>query len=34
MHMLFAGIPLKTLQIQMGHKSMKSTEVYTKVFML
>lgn len=34
MHMLYAGIPLKALQSLMGHKSMKSTEVYTKVFAL
>lgn len=30
MHMLYAGIPLKVL----GHKSVSSTEVYTKVFAL
>lgn len=34
MHMLYAGIPLKVLQALMGHKSMSSTEVYTKVFAL
>lgn len=34
MHMLYAGIPLKILQTLMGHKSMSSTEVYTKVFSL
>ncbi|MDJ0033739.1 MULTISPECIES: site-specific integrase [Pantoea] len=34
MHMLYAGIPLKALQSLMGHKSLKSTEVYTKVFAL
>lgn len=34
MHMLYVGIPLKALQSLMGHKSMKSTEVYTKVFAL
>ncbi|MGE2629485.1 tyrosine-type recombinase/integrase, partial [Escherichia coli] len=34
MHMLYAGIPLKVLQSQMGHKSISSTEVYTKVFAL
>lgn len=34
MHMLYAGIPLKILQTLMGHKSMSSTEVYTKVFAL
>ena len=34
MHMLYAGIPLMALQSLMGHKSMKSTEVYTKVFAL
>ncbi|WP_158785391.1 site-specific integrase [Pantoea sp. BAV 3049] len=34
MHMLYAGIPLKVLQSLMGHKSVSSTEVYTKVFVL
>ena len=34
MHMLYAGIPLKVLQSLMGHKSVSSTEVYTKVFAL
>lgn len=34
MHMLYAGIPLKVLQSLMGHKSINSTEVYTKVFAL
>jgi integrase len=34
MHMLYSGVPLKVLQALMGHKSMKSTEVYTKVFAL
>lgn len=34
MHMLYAGIPLKVLQSLMGHKSVTSTEVYTKVFAL
>jgi len=34
MHMLYAGIPLKVLQALMGHKSISSTEVYTKVFAL
>lgn len=34
MHMLYAGIPLKLLQSLMGHKSISSTEVYTKVFAL
>lgn len=33
-HMLYAGIPLKVLQSLMGHKSVSSTEVYTKVFAL
>jgi integrase len=33
MHMLYA-IPLKVLQSLMGHKSISSTEVYTKVFAL
>ncbi|EIM5618417.1 TPA: tyrosine-type recombinase/integrase, partial [Salmonella enterica subsp. enterica serovar Enteritidis] len=31
---LYAGIPLKVLQALMGHKSVSSTEVYTKVFAL
>lgn len=34
MHMLYADIPLKVLQALMGHKSISSTEVYTKVFAL
>ncbi len=34
MHMLYAGIPLKVLQSLMGHKSISSTGVYTKVFAL
>ena len=34
MHMLYVGIPLKVLQSLMGHKSISSTEVYTKVFAL
>lgn len=34
MHMLYAGIPLKVLQSLMGHKSVRSTVVYTKVFAL
>lgn len=34
MHMLYAGIPLKVLQSLMGHKTIKSTEVYTRVFAL
>lgn len=34
MHMLYAGIPLKVLQSLMGHKSVSSTEMYTKVFAL
>ncbi|EOJ4722337.1 tyrosine-type recombinase/integrase, partial [Escherichia coli] len=34
MHMLYPGIPLKVLQSLMGHKSISSTEVYTKVFAL
>ncbi len=34
MHMLYAGIPLKVLQSLMGHESISSTEVYTKVFAL
>lgn len=33
-HMLYAGIPLKGLQRLMGHKSVSSLEVYTKVFAL
>ncbi len=32
--MLYAGIPLKVLQALMGHKSISSTEFYTKVFAL
>lgn len=32
--MLYAGILLKVLQALMGHKSISSTEVYTKVFAL
>lgn len=34
MHMLYPGVPLKVLQGLMGHKSMKSTEVYTRIFAL
>ena len=34
MHMLYNGIPLKVLQSLMGHKSISSMEVYTKVFAL
>lgn len=34
MHILYAGIPLKVLLALMGHKSINSTEVYTKVFAL
>ena len=34
MHMLYAGILLKVLQSLMEHKSISSTEVYTKVFAL
>ena len=34
MPLLYAGIPLKVLQALMGHKSISSTEVYTKVFAL
>ena len=34
MHMLYAGIPLKVLQSLMGHKSVSSTEGYTRVFAL
>lgn len=34
MHMLYARIPQKELQSLMGHKSVSSTEVYTKVFAL
>ncbi|MDU4749186.1 MAG: site-specific integrase [Pantoea sp.] len=34
MHMLYAGTPLKALQSLLGHKSAKSTEIYTKVFAL
>jgi len=34
MHMLYAGTPLKALQSLLGHKSAKSTELYTRVFAL
>nr|WP_273960937.1 tyrosine-type recombinase/integrase [Enterobacter kobei] len=34
MRMRYAGIPLKVLQSLMGHRSVSSTEVYTKVFAL
>jgi site-specific recombinase XerD len=34
MHMLYASIPLKVLQSLMGHKSISSTEVYTKLIAL
>lgn len=34
MHMLYAGTPLKALQSLLGHKSAKSTEIYTQVFAL
>lgn len=34
MHMLYNGIPRKVVQSLMGHKSISSTEVYTKVFAL
>lgn len=34
MHMLYVGILLKVLQSFIGHKSVSSTEVYTKVFAL
>lgn len=34
MHLLYAGVPLKVLQSLMGHKSLKSTEVYTRIFAL
>lgn len=34
MHMFYNGIPLKVLQSLMGHKSVSSIEVYTKVFAL
>lgn len=34
MHMLYAGMPLKALQNLLGHKSAKSTEIYTQVFAL
>lgn len=34
MHMLYEDIPLKALLSLMGYKSMKSTEVFTKVFAL
>jgi len=34
MHMLYAGTPLKALQSLLGHRSAKSTEIYTRVFSL
>lgn len=34
MHMLYAGTPLRSLQGLLGHRSAKSTEIYTKVFAL
>lgn len=34
MHMLYAGTPLKALQSLFGHRSAKSTEIYTRVFAL
>jgi len=34
MQMLYAGTPLKALQSLLGHKSAKSTEIYTRVFAL
>lgn len=34
MHMLYAGVPLKVLQALLGHKSLKSTEIYTQIFAL
>lgn len=34
MHMLYAGTPLKALLSLLGHKSIKSTEIYTRVFAL
>jgi site-specific recombinase XerD len=34
MHMLYAGTPLNALQSLLGHKSIKSTEIYTRVFAL
>lgn len=34
MHMLYVGIPLKALQSLMGHKSLTSTEIYTRGFAL
>ncbi len=34
MYMLYAGTPLKALQSLLGHKSAKSTEIYTRVFAL
>lgn len=34
MHMLYADIALKAMQSLMGHRSIKSTEVYTRVFAL
>ena len=34
MHLLYACVPLKVQQGLMGYKSLKSTEVYTKVYAL
>ncbi|CND13390.1 putative resolvase/recombinase [Yersinia intermedia] len=34
MHLIQHGVPLKVVQAFMGHKELKSTEVYTKVFSL
>lgn len=32
MHVPYASIPLKVLQSLMGHKSLSSTEMYTRLF--
>nr|AWH59740.1 resolvase [Edwardsiella tarda] len=34
MHMIYAGVPIKVLQGLLGHKSLKSTEIYTRIFAL
>jgi len=34
MHMLYAFTPLKALQSMPGHRGIKTTEIYTRVFAL